>query len=340
MLSATVIVPTYNRPDALARTLDALLAMDFPRELFEIVVVDTGNSGLGAEQVADARGARYLRQSDVGVAAARNRGAEIATRELLLFVDDDIVVDESNLRRHEAIQREGEKYVVGGHRTLDAGLRALLATTAFGRYRLAYEDRYNKPYEAGHGHDRGRVYPLALAAANLSIRRQVFWSLGGFDERFPVGAEDQDLTWRARQAGCTLIYDFHIQAIHNDQHRDPSDLRRRIERSAVGTVYFTYKHPDAPRLAMVDLNGPMRPGDSPRVIVRKLTRSLLSQRLPLLLIENGVRAGERLMPDGGRTLEWLYNALDGLYVFRGVRRGFTLTSESSWPSAHQAMLSE
>lgn len=340
MLSATVIVPTYNRPDALARTLDALLAMDFPQDLFDIVVVDTGRKELGAEQVADARGAQYLRQSNVGVAAARNRGAEIAAGELLLFVDDDTVVDKSHLRRHEAIQREGEKYVVAGHRTLDPSLRALLASTAFGRYRLAYEDRYNKPYEAGHGHDSGRVYPLALAAADLSIRKQVFRSLGGFDERFPVGAEDQDLTWRARQAGCSLIYDFHIQAIHNDQHRDPSDLRRRIERGAVGTVYFTYKNPDAPRPAMVDLNGPIRPGDTPRVIVRKLTRSMLSQRFPLLLIEKGVRVGEKLMPHGGRRLEWLYNALDGLYVFRGVRRGFMLTSGSSWPSAHQAMLSE
>ena len=124
MLSATVIVPTYNRPDALARTLDALLAMDFPQDLFDIVVVDTGRKELGAEQVADARGAQYLRQSNVGVAAARNRGAEIAAGELLLFVDDDTVVDKSNLRRHEAIQQEGEKYVVAGHRTLDPSLRA------------------------------------------------------------------------------------------------------------------------------------------------------------------------------------------------------------------------
>jgi GT2 family glycosyltransferase len=337
MLSATVIVPTYNRPDALGRTLAALLAMDFPRELYDIVVVDTGRKELGAEKVAAARGVKYVHQPDVGVAAARNRGAEMATGELLLFVDDDILVEESNLRQHEAIHRQGEQYVVCGHRSLDPAVRDLLKATAFGRYRLAYEDRYNKPSEAARCQDRGRVYPMGLAAANLSIRGEVFRSLGGFDEKFPVGAEDQDLSWRARQAGCTLIYDFHIHALHNDQHRDPSDLRRRIERAAVGTVYFAYKNPDAPRPAMVDLNGPIRRGDTPRLVARKLTRSLLSQRLPLLLIEGLVRGGEKLMPGGGRWLAWLYNALDGLYVFRGVRRGFSLTSESSLPSAHQAM---
>ncbi len=41
------------------------------------------------------------------------------------------------------------------------------------------------------------------------------------------------------------------------------------------------------------------------------------------------------MPRGGPILEWLYNAIGGLYVFRGVRRGLKMTSEASWPSAHQ-----
>jgi GT2 family glycosyltransferase len=339
MLSATVIVPTYNRPDALARTLDALVAMNFPDDLYDIVVVDTGSSELGAEDITASHDAQYLHLPDVGVAAARNRGAEMATGELLLFVDDDTVVEESNLRQHEAIHREGEKLVVCGHRSLDRAVRALLEDSAFGRYRLAYEDRYNKPYGPDPGQDRGRVYPLVLTGANLSIREKVFRCLGGFDERFPVGAEDQDLTWRARQAGCTLIYDYRIQAVHNDQHRDPGDLRRRIERAAVGTVYFSCKNRDAPRPVMVEINGPIRRDDTPRLIARKLTRSFLSHRIPLRVLEEVVRVSERLMPHGGRTLEWLYNALDGLYVFRGVRRGLMLTSGSSWPSAHQALRS-
>jgi GT2 family glycosyltransferase len=338
MLSATVIVPTYNRPDALARTLDALLIMDFPRELYEIVVIDTGREELGAEHVAKSRRVRYERYPDVGVAAARNRGAALATGDLLLFVDDDIVVGTPTLRQHESIHRQKERCLVCGHQELDPDVRAMLETTAFGRYRLHYEDRYSGPDGISRADEHGRVYPRTLAASNLSMRNAVFWSLGGFDERFPVGAEDQDLTWRARRAGCTLIYDYNIRGTHNDQHRDVIELCRRVERAAVGTVYFSSKNPDAARPAMLDLNGPLRRGDNPRLVARKLTRSLLSQRAPLFLAEEIVRFGEKVMPRGGPVLDWLFNALDGLYVFRGVRHGLRLTSGASWPSAHQATL--
>jgi GT2 family glycosyltransferase len=234
MLSATVIVPTYNRAAALARTLDALCAMDFPADRLEIVVVDTGSLEREAEDVATSRGARYLRHFDAGVAAARNHGAAQASGELLMFVDDDIVVGDQNLRQHESIHSETPRCLVSGHWEFDPQLRTRLESTALGRYRLRYEDRYNKPDGVTATRERGRINPLTLAAANLSIRRDAFRALRGFDERFPVGAEDQDLTWRARRAGFSLVYDYDIQVIHNDQHADLQSLCRRQGRAATG----------------------------------------------------------------------------------------------------------
>src|SRR5215218_9072126 len=52
VLAASVVVPTYNRPAALARTLAALRAMTFPANQLEIVVVDSGAAGNGGEAVA------------------------------------------------------------------------------------------------------------------------------------------------------------------------------------------------------------------------------------------------------------------------------------------------
>jgi GT2 family glycosyltransferase len=337
MLSATVIVPTYSRPEALARTLDALITMDFPPELYEIVVVDTGSGELRAEDVTRSDRIIYRRYPDLGVAAARNRGAALASGELLLFVDDDIVVGEGNLRQHEAHHRSTKRCLVSGHWEFDPALRTKLEQSALGRYRLDYEDRYNKPNAVGIGQDHGQVHTLTLAASNMSIRREVFLMLGGFDERFPVAAEDQDLTWRARGAGCTLIYDYDIGVIHNDQHRDFTTLCRRLERASVGTVYFAAKNRDAPRPTMLELNGPIRRHDSRRLVIRKLARSFLSHGFPLKLAHGIVRLAERTAPRGDRLLEWVYNAVGGLYVFRGVRLGLQLTSGESWPSAHQAM---
>jgi GT2 family glycosyltransferase len=335
MPAASVIVPTYNRPAALVATLDALCAMDSPDEL-EILVVDTGAPVSSVEGVVVSRGLGYVRHGDEGVAAARNRGAALATGELLMFVDDDIVVGKDNLLRHQAIHRQDHRCFVSGHWEFDPSLRETLQTTPLGRYRLRYEDLYNKPHGVDVANPSGRVHPLTLAAGNLSVPRGVFWSLGGFDDRFPVGAEDQDLTWRARKAGCTLVYDYGIRVIHNDQHRDLVALCKRQERGAVGLVYFSRKHPDYPAPSALLLNGPLRPTDSPRLMLRKIVRGALSRPLPLALIRYVVRGTERVRPEGGWPLPALYQVMTGLYVFRGVRRGFRLTAGTTWRAGHDA----
>jgi GT2 family glycosyltransferase len=214
VLSASVIVPTYNRPLALARTLAALRALEVDADSPEIVVVDTGAPANGSEQIARESAATYTHRADEGVAAARNHGATLAAGELLLFVDDDIVVEPSNLSRHLAIHEEHERCMASGHWEFDPELRRALEQTPLGRFRLAYEDLYNKPAGVDGAVRSGRVHPRSLAASNLSVRADVFRSLGGFDERFPVGAEDQDLTWRASRDGCLLVYDFDIKVIH------------------------------------------------------------------------------------------------------------------------------
>ena len=157
---------------------------------------------LGAEQVAELAEFNISVIPTSGVAAARNRGAEIATGDLLLFVDDDTVVDESNLRRHEAIQREDERYVVCRSSELDLSRAGTLGSHSARSVPTRYEDRYNKPYEARAWSRRSCLPPDAGGSRSQHPSRG-FAFLGGFDERFPVGAEDQDLTWRARQAGFT-----------------------------------------------------------------------------------------------------------------------------------------
>jgi GT2 family glycosyltransferase len=335
MLSASVVVPTYDRPTALARTLEALRAMDFPADQLEIVVVDTGPNKSASERVASASGARYLAGPDLGVAFARNHGARAASGELLMFVDDDIVVDKENLRQHEAIHMSHERCVVSGHWEYEPELRRKLESSPLGRWRLGYEDFYNRaPGVDGDGR-QGQVNATTLTTQNLSFKAQAFWSLGGFDERFPVGAEDQDITWRAARAGYRLVYDYDIRIVHNDQHSDLAALCVRQERGAIGLVYFARKNPDAPAFPMLRLNGPVHREDPPRVVLRKLSRSLLSRRFPLALAHWVVRVVELARPNGGWPLEQLYRAVGGLHVFRGTRRGLKLTAGDDWPAAHR-----
>jgi GT2 family glycosyltransferase len=335
VLAASVIVPTFNRPAALARTLRGVRAMDVPADEVEVVVVDSGTEDSDNARLATEYGAVYARRANDGVSAARNHGASLASGELLLFVDDDIVVAPSNLREHQAIHMTHDCCLVSGHWEFDPELRRKLEQSPLGRYRLAYEDLYNRPAGVHSRESAGQVHPRTLAASNLSIKTDAFWSLDGFDERFPVGAEDQDLSWRAAKAGCLLIYDFGIPVVHNDQHSDFAALCRRLERGAIGTVYFARKNPDAPPAPMLRLNSPVRSGDPPRVVVRKLSRALLSRPLALTLAQRLVKAVERLRPSGGWPLEYVYRAVGGLYVFRGVRVGLRLTNGENWQPGHQ-----
>jgi GT2 family glycosyltransferase len=309
--------------------------METPSTSFEVIVVDTGHPDASTAQIAGVQGARYLRLADVGVAAARNRGAASAAGDFLLFVDDDIIVGRDNLERHAEVHRHRARCLVSGHWEYDRQFRARLEGTPLGRYRLRFEDEYNTPHGVSDPSRSGQVHPLTLAAANLSVSRNLFTSLGGFDERFPVGAEDQDLTWRARRAGWTLVYDYGIRVIHNDQHPDFRALCDRQERAAIGTVYFSRKHPDAPRAPMLDLNAPLRRQDPPRLVARKLSRSVLSSALPLAALQRALSVVVRLRRNGGWPLEVLYNGIGGLYVFRGVRRGIRMTAANGWKAAHR-----
>src|SRR5881398_1674280 len=100
--------------------------MDFPADELEIIVVDSGDGAGGSEQIAAAHEAVYSRRANAGVAAARNDGAKLASGELLLFVDDDIVVGSSNLRQHQAIHTKYERCLASGHWEFDPELRRRL----------------------------------------------------------------------------------------------------------------------------------------------------------------------------------------------------------------------
>jgi glycosyltransferase involved in cell wall biosynthesis len=90
----SIIIPAYGRPEALRRCLLGLAALEYPRDEFEVLVVDDGSpEPLEAITCAfrDRMNVTYIRQENAGPASARNRGAQCARGEFLAFTDDDCV---------------------------------------------------------------------------------------------------------------------------------------------------------------------------------------------------------------------------------------------------------
>ncbi|MEO7965279.1 MAG: glycosyltransferase family A protein, partial [Gemmatimonadaceae bacterium] len=96
----SVVMPAHQASSLLPRTLGALAASDYPRERFEIIVVDDASSDDSASVAA-----RYadtvirLPGNPHGPAYARNRGFEVSRGDIVMFFDSDVVVHNDTVRR-------------------------------------------------------------------------------------------------------------------------------------------------------------------------------------------------------------------------------------------------
>jgi glycosyltransferase involved in cell wall biosynthesis len=118
-IGVSVIVPTRNRAHLLEDCLRSLAAQDYDGP-FEVIVVDNGSSDATPEIVAswcrkDAR-FRTTREGRVGLSCAKNAGIRLATGDLLLFTDDDVVVGQGWIRAYVQFlaERDAEPVVAGG----------------------------------------------------------------------------------------------------------------------------------------------------------------------------------------------------------------------------------
>lgn len=234
MPDISVIIPTYNNREVLHRTLLAVFAQDFPRNAYEIVVLDDGSTDGTAETVRFLSAPvtlTYHWQENRGRAAARNAGSRLARGRILLYLDSDILAEPDLLRRHMAYHREHSGPIGVQGRTL---IHPESKVTPFMKTKDLLPDLTMRR--------RGNLSPYHVITRNLSIRAEDLWAVGGFDEDFPgYGWEDIELGLRLHAHGVHFFYD--PQAI--GYHYDVETLERtrdKLRQAGEGAVYFWRKH--------------------------------------------------------------------------------------------------
>ncbi len=87
----SVIVPVYNNSELLRKCLTALENQTYPRELYEVVVVDNASQEDINSVVKDFEGVRLTYESKPGSYVARNQGISVAKGEVIAFTDSDCI---------------------------------------------------------------------------------------------------------------------------------------------------------------------------------------------------------------------------------------------------------
>ena len=196
----SIVLPVYNGLPELNEQLHALAAQDYTGDV-ELIVSDNGSTdGLRSHleelplplsmRIVDASAKR-------GVSYARNVGVAAAAAEMIAFCDADDCVGPGFVRAaHEALQTA--EVATGDGVPLDAdaftgGLAAVWGALAAAR------PAPGPPVADGVDHG----YPILLGGA-CAVRRATFEQLGGFDQAFFPGAEDNDLALRTLASGRSI----------------------------------------------------------------------------------------------------------------------------------------
>jgi glycosyltransferase involved in cell wall biosynthesis len=225
-MKITVILCTYNRCQSLAKALDSVGASQLPNSVdWEVLVVDNNSTDQTREVVESfcrrqPGRFRYLLEPIQGLSQARNAGIREARGEILVFVDDDVVVDATWLQNLTAALHNVEWAGAGG--------RILLAQTFLPPRWLALDGPYAMGGMLYSGFDLGDEpgqLDRAPHGTNMAYRKEMFAKYGGF--RTDLGRcadstlsnEDTEFGRRLLAAGERLRYEPSA-VVHHPMHEN------------------------------------------------------------------------------------------------------------------------
>lgn len=241
--SVSVVVPARCSRDELGLVLPRLAAAAAGSDSdVQIVVVDDGSTDDTAA-VAAACGAHVVSLgASRGRGGARNAGLQVATGDVVVFLDSDMLVEPGFLAEHLRLhETAGDTVVVGGRRHLPPGVTDPAHGEVLrrdGREALLDVYSYNMACLA---------HPWSLAyGCNLSVDR---WFLeraapGGFDESFVGwGLEDQELAYRLAARGARWAYSRAASGAH--LHHDRTMTAERFAGWSANLRHFVHRHAGA-----------------------------------------------------------------------------------------------
>jgi len=226
--SYSIIVIAHNEAQTISTCLSAVMQLDYPN--YEVIVVDDCSTDATAARVQPYNVTLLRTELASGPAAARNRGAEVAQGEYLLFLDGDVEVRPDLLRCMTAAFAAEPKGTV-----VQATYRPFSASTNFSSrymdYLIAYKTR---------GIHNGLV--TIIKSFCFALPKSMFVAVGGFDAKITrATVEDNDLGLKLVLQGYAIMLRTDIQVTHLKQFSLKKLLRRSFYTNS-DRMKFIFRH--------------------------------------------------------------------------------------------------
>lgn len=238
-MEASIIIPTYNRRDTLKRVLNSLFNQTYPKDAYEVVVIDDGSkddTGAMVKKLNSPCSFKYLWQEKKGPAAARNYGLSEARGEVIIFIDSDIIVGSDFIEEHLSYHKKHDRVIV----------RAPVIRT---------QNRDNPIGERMKLTDLSSAF---FATGNTSVKKSFLFQAGPFDEDFKeYGWEDLEMGERLKKLGLSLKTNKRAVGYHYQKRLRLADLSRlcaKEETRGRTAVIFYRKHPTSTVKYMTQIN--------------------------------------------------------------------------------------
>ncbi len=253
-MKISVIMPTHNRADILAKTLEGLEAQTMPTAQFEVIVVNDGSTdetpSILEKCVEGGKlNLKIRHQENTGQGIARNNGLKMAKAPIVLFMGDDMIPHETLLEEHWrshqifAKKRDAVLGLIEWHPDLDVNacmewmVNGSSVFGKFGGHQFAYEKLHK-----GQKPDFNFFY-----TSNLSLKRSFLKEAGEnpFDASFgKYGWEDIELGYRLEKEKRMEMH-FNPKAVTYHHHfMDETNLAGRMEKIGQSAHLLERKHPE------------------------------------------------------------------------------------------------